>query len=81
MLVKRTGKNQYKEGLVCQIYPRSFKDSDENSIGDLNDITSRLEYIADIGADTLCQRSIPVRSLTSAVTSLIIPMSTRITVL
>ena len=31
---------------IYQIYPRSFQDSNSDGIGDLNGITSRLEYIA-----------------------------------
>uniref|UniRef100_A0A336LVB8 alpha-glucosidase n=1 Tax=Culicoides sonorensis TaxID=179676 RepID=A0A336LVB8_CULSO len=34
-----------------QIYPRSFSDSDGDGIGDLNGITSKLEYLKDIGID------------------------------
>ncbi|RLU25538.1 hypothetical protein DMN91_001694 [Ooceraea biroi] len=49
----KTGKNWYKNSLVYQIYPRSFKDSNGDGIGDLNGITSKLEHIADIGADAL----------------------------
>ncbi|XP_047343302.1 maltase 1-like [Vespa velutina] len=43
----------YKNSLIYQIYPRSFKDSNGDGIGDLNGITSKLEHIADIGADAL----------------------------
>ncbi|RLU25537.1 hypothetical protein DMN91_001693 [Ooceraea biroi] len=49
----KTGKDWYKNSLVYQIYPRSFKDSNGDGIGDLNGITSKLEHIADIGADAL----------------------------
>ncbi|KAK9307383.1 hypothetical protein QLX08_002278 [Tetragonisca angustula] len=43
--------NWYKNAVVYQIYPRSFKDSNGDGIGDLNGITSKLEHVADIGAD------------------------------
>ncbi|EGI68925.1 PREDICTED: maltase 2-like [Acromyrmex echinatior] len=46
-------KDWYKNSLVYQIYPRSFKDSNGDGIGDLNGITSKLEHIKDIGADAL----------------------------
>ncbi|MHC6204085.1 alpha-amylase family glycosyl hydrolase [Breznakiellaceae bacterium SP9] len=39
--------------MVYQIYPRSFKDSNGDGIGDLNGITSRLDYLAALGVDVL----------------------------
>ncbi|XP_043587747.1 alpha-glucosidase-like [Bombus pyrosoma] len=45
--------NWYKNAIVYQIYPRSFKDSNGDGIGDLNGITSKLEHIKDIGATAL----------------------------
>ncbi|XP_024875398.1 alpha-glucosidase-like [Temnothorax curvispinosus] len=50
---QKAGKDWYKNSLIYQIYPRSFKDSDGDGIGDLKGITSKLEHIADIGADAL----------------------------
>ena len=37
-------KTWWKESIVYQIYPRSFQDSDGDGLGDLNGITSRMEY-------------------------------------
>ena len=41
----------WRGGVVYQIYPRSFQDSDGDGIGDLKGIVSRLEYIASLGVD------------------------------
>jgi oligo-1,6-glucosidase len=41
----------WKEGVVYQIYPRSFKDSNGDGIGDLRGIIEKLEYIASLGVD------------------------------
>ena len=43
----------WQRSVVYQIYPRSFQDSDGDGIGDLKGITSRLEYIRELGADAI----------------------------
>ncbi len=43
----------WKEAVVYQIYPRSFMDSNGDGIGDLNGITSRLDYLKELGVDVL----------------------------
>lgn len=39
--------------VVYQIYPRSFQDTNGDGFGDLKGITSRLDYLADLGVDVL----------------------------
>jgi alpha-glucosidase len=43
----------WQRGIVYQIYPRSFQDSNADGIGDLGGICSRLDYICALGADAV----------------------------
>lgn len=43
----------WKEAVVYQIYPRSFKDSNADGIGDLIGISSKLDYLQDLGIDVI----------------------------
>ena len=49
----RMKKTWWKEAVVYQIYPRSFKDSNGDGIGDLNGITEKLEYLKELGIDVI----------------------------
>jgi oligo-1,6-glucosidase len=42
-------RNWWKEGIVYQIYPRSFKDTSGNGVGDLRGIIQKLDYIKSLG--------------------------------
>jgi alpha-glucosidase len=41
----------WRGGVIYQIYPRSYQDSNGDGIGDLPGITARLDHIAALGAD------------------------------
>ena len=43
----------WKEAVVYQIYPRSFKDSNADGIGDLEGIYEKLDYLAELGIDVI----------------------------
>jgi oligo-1,6-glucosidase len=43
----------WKEAVVYQVYPRSFKDNDGDGIGDLKGIISKLDYIKSLGVDVV----------------------------
>ena len=43
----------WETAVIYQIYPRSFQDSNNDGIGDLPGITSRLDYIANLGVDAI----------------------------
>lgn len=43
----------WKEAVVYQIYPRSFKDSNGDGIGDLQGIISKLDYLQELGIDVV----------------------------
>jgi oligo-1,6-glucosidase/alpha-glucosidase len=43
----------WERGVVYQIYPRSFQDSNGDGIGDLAGIASRLDYVASLGVDAV----------------------------
>ncbi|QAA34137.1 glycoside hydrolase family 13 protein [Clostridium manihotivorum] len=43
----------WKEGVVYQLYPRSFKDSNGDGIGDLKGIIEKLDYLKELGIDII----------------------------
>ncbi|NFN17532.1 alpha-glucosidase [Clostridium botulinum] len=45
--------NWWKESVVYQIYPRSFKDSNGDGIGDIRGIIEKLDYLKELGIDVI----------------------------
>ncbi len=43
----------WQSGVIYQVYPRSFQDSNGDGIGDLPGITSRLDYLAGLGVNAV----------------------------
>jgi len=51
-----SGSEWWKEAVLYQIYPQSFKDSDKDGIGDWQGIISKLDYLQSLGIDAICFR-------------------------
>lgn len=43
----------WRDGVIYQIYPRSFSDSNGDGIGDINGIISKLDYLTELGIDAI----------------------------
>ena len=43
----------WKHGVVYQVYPRSFQDTNGDGVGDLKGISERLDYLAWLGVDAI----------------------------
>ena len=46
-------KTWWKESVVYQIYPKSFKDSNGDGIGDIRGIIEKLDYLKELGVNVL----------------------------
>ena len=47
------GRVWWKEAIIYQLYPRSFKDSDGDGVGDLKGIISKMDYLKSLGIDAV----------------------------
>ena len=50
---QKAGNEWWKHAVIYEIYPRSFQDSNGDGIGDINGITSRLDYLKDLGINAI----------------------------
>ncbi len=53
VVVRSSGDDWYKDAIVYELHVRSFCDSDGDGIGDLNGLTSKLDYLQDLGVTAL----------------------------
>jgi alpha-glucosidase len=47
------GRQWWQHAVFYEIYPRSFADSNNDGVGDLNGITSKMNYLHDLGVDAI----------------------------
>ncbi|STW11967.1 alpha,alpha-phosphotrehalase [Klebsiella pneumoniae subsp. rhinoscleromatis] len=43
----------WQNGVIYQIYPKSFQDTTGSGTGDLRGVTSRLDYLQKLGVDAI----------------------------
>ena len=51
--VDAEGHQWWQHAVFYEVYPRSFADSNNDGVGDLNGITSKLDYLKDLGVDAI----------------------------
>ena len=47
------GHQWWQHAVFYEIYPRSFADSNNDGVGDLNGITSKMSYLQELGVDAI----------------------------
>ncbi len=52
-MAQEVSQKWWKEAVVYQVYPRSFKDSNGDGIGDLRGLIEKLDYLRDLGVDVI----------------------------
>ena len=61
-------KDWWKNSVVYQIYPRSFKDSNGDGFGDLQGIIEKLPYLQNLGIDVIWLSPVLIPHRTTTVT-------------
>ncbi len=49
----KVGPDWLRNGVIYQVYPSSYKDSDGNGIGDIQGVISKLDYIESLGVSAI----------------------------
>ena len=52
-MINNMEKKWWKESVVYQIYPKSFKDSNGDGVGDIRGIIQKLDYLKELGVNVL----------------------------
>ena len=66
----------YRDAVIYQLHIKSFFDSNNDGIGDFAGLIDKLDYLSELGVDTLWRcPSTPPRAATTATTSRSIAMS------
>ena len=50
-MTQKTDPNWWRGAVIYQVYPRSYKDTNGDGVGDLKGITGKLDYIASLGVE------------------------------
>ncbi|OCF45125.1 alpha-glucosidase [Kwoniella heveanensis CBS 569] len=53
MLQRNPDADWWRQAVIYQIYPRSFADANNDGLGDLKGVTSRVDYLASLGVDAV----------------------------
>ena len=51
--MRAQGSDWWKQAVVYQVYPRSFRDTDGDGLGDIRGIVSKIGYLDELGVDAL----------------------------
>ena len=52
-MTEQVDKDWWRGAVLYQIYPRSYADANDDGMGDLRGITSKLDYVASLGVDAI----------------------------
>ena len=53
MTVNNANADWWKQAVVYQVYPRSFRDTNTDGLGDIRGVTERMGYLSELGVDAI----------------------------